>query len=82
MHCTKQAAIKAVKDDVIGYVKKHAISTIVDLLAEWSKWFDSFISLVFNLNCFLLKLTLKFIFIGKYIWFNRIYIFSQTNIQA
>lgn len=34
MHCTKQAAIKAVKDDVIGYVKKHAISTIVDLLAE------------------------------------------------
>jgi hypothetical protein len=31
MHCTKQAAEKAVKDDVIGYVKKHAVSTILSL---------------------------------------------------
>lgn len=31
MHCTKQAAIKAVKDDVIGYVKKHALSTVLSL---------------------------------------------------
>jgi hypothetical protein len=32
MHCTKQAAINAVKSDVIGYLKKHALSTALSLL--------------------------------------------------
>ena len=32
MHCTKQAAINAVKNDVIGYVKKHALTTCLSLL--------------------------------------------------
>jgi hypothetical protein len=32
MHCTKKAAEKAAKDEVIGYVKKHAVSTVLSLL--------------------------------------------------
>ena len=31
MHCTKQAALNAAKQDVISYVKKHAVSTILSL---------------------------------------------------
>lgn len=32
MHCTKEGAENAVKDQVIGYVKKHAVSTVLSLL--------------------------------------------------
>jgi hypothetical protein len=32
MHCTKSAALNAAKQDVIAYVKKHALSTLLGLL--------------------------------------------------
>jgi hypothetical protein len=32
MHCTKEAAFKAAKQDVIAYVKKHALSTVLSLM--------------------------------------------------
>lgn len=41
-HCTKAAAIKAAKTDVISYVKKHALTTILSLF-EWD--FDRYLSL-------------------------------------
>ena len=32
MHCTKEAALKAAKQDVVAYVKKHAVSTVLSLM--------------------------------------------------
>jgi hypothetical protein len=32
MHCTKKAAEKAAKDEAIGYVEKHAVSTVLSFL--------------------------------------------------
>lgn len=48
MHCTKEAAEKAAKQDVVAYVKKHALSTVLSLM-EW-EW--SLVKCLFKIDIF------------------------------